>query len=300
MPPTFSDAHYSPADRIRGLVRSLRPWQWYKQVVMFIGVIFSLNAFELGAWLTTFAGAALFSLTSGAMYVFNDVADREADRNHPKKRHRPIASGQVPVGLSVGVTVALLAGSLGLSWLLDPLFFGLLLIYVVQNLAYSSFFKSLVLVDVFVIAIGFVIRAVAGVVFIDVPVSPWLVLCTFAAALMLAIGKRRNELATVNDVGTTRQSLDSYTSGLLEFMFAVTSAALLVAYSLYTFFAQRRSMMLTIPFAFYAVFAFAHFVKNSDLERIERILIQPELLFAFVLWALLTALILYSPIGVIP
>ncbi len=299
MPSTLSDVEYSTADRIDGLVRSLRPWQWYKQVVMFVGVVFSLNALELGAWLVTFAGAVLFSLTSGAMYVFNDIADRKSDRNHPTKRHRPIASGQVPVQLAVVAGTVLLFGSLTLSWLLDPLFLQLLLVYVVQNVAYSAFLKSLVLVDVFVIAIGFVIRAVAGVVLISAPVSPWLVLCTFAAALMLAIGKRQNELTVVDDTGTTRRNLESYTQGLLESMFAVTSAALLVAYSLYTFFAQRRSMMLTIPLAFYAVFAFAHFVRNSDIERVERILVQPELLFTFLLWALLVALVLYSPLGAV-
>jgi 4-hydroxybenzoate polyprenyltransferase len=290
---------YTPADRIRGFVRSLRPWHQYKQIVMFIGVIFSLSAFSIDAWILTLVGAGLFSLTSGAMYIFNDVADVEEDRNHPKKRHRPIASGQLPVRMAVPLAVVILVGSVALSWSLEPIFTGLLLFYVVQNVAYSLYLKSVVPVDVFVIAIGFVIRAVAGVVLIRAPVSPWLVLCTFVAALMLAIGKRQNEIVAVDHAQETRSSLGSYTPDLLRYMFTVTSATLLVAYSLYTFFAQRRAMMLTIPLAFYAVFMFAHFVKNTELERIERILIQPRLLLAFLIWGLVIAIVLYSPVGAV-
>ena len=238
----------------------------------------------------------MFSLTAGATYILNDVADREADRNHPRKRHRPIASGQVPVSVGVATSLVGYAVAAAGSWLLDPVFFGLVAVYVGQNVAYSAFLKQYLFVDLFSISAGFVLRAIAGVVLLSVRLSPWILLCTFLTALMLGVSKRLGEHDEAADAGAVRASLDAYSTDTLRFLLGVVATLLLMSYSLYTFFARELEMMATIPFAFYAVFSYVHLTleQNGASEPAALLLVRPMLVNFFV-WTVTIILVLYGP-----
>jgi len=248
---------------VSGLVKEMRPWQWYKQTVLLLGLIFSRSLFDPVAVTNVSLGIVAFCAIAGTTYIGNDILDIEEDRNHPRKKHRPIASGQVPISVAISFAFLLFAGGLALSWLLGPLFFLVVLMYLGQNALYSSFLKEIVIVDVIVIAIGFVLRAIAGVVAIDVSLSPWLVVCTFLGALMLALGKRRHEMVVSDNPAASRSTLGEYTEETLDQLLVVVLAALVVSYSLYTFFRGRPWMMSTLPFAFFAAFRY-HFLSHTQ------------------------------------
>lgn len=291
---------YSPKTRstgesvLFGLLYSLRPWQWYKQLVIYIAVIFSGSAGTLDAWIQTTIGALLFSIVAGSTYLLNDVSDRSADRQHPRKKHRPIASGQVSASLATMCAVILYVVAGVLSWRLNPLFFGLIALYVGQNILYSFSLKNYLFVDLFSISAGFVIRAVAGVILLSVELSPWIVLCTFLTALMLGVTKRWGEHQETDKPAAFRKTLNSYSKETLQFLLGSVATLLLISYTLYTFFASEIVMMLTIPFAFYAVFRFVHltFVQEGVSEPVSLLVDQPTLL-NFVLWGVTTVLVLY-------
>jgi len=279
---------------LRGLVYEARPWQWYKQLILYVAVVFSGSAGAVDAWVVTTLGAILFSAIASATYLLNDVKDREADRQHPRKRHRPIASGQVAPGHAVVVALLLYVCAGALSWRLDPVFFGLVGLYVGQNVLYSYGMKSLLFVDMFSISAGFVVRAVAGVVLISAPLSPWFLLCAFLAALMLAVSKRWGEQQETEDPTAVRESLSRYTDQTLEFMLWSVATMLLMAYALYTFSVSNISMMLTIPFAFYAVFWFVHLTYvNGGHSEPASLLLERASLTNFALWSLTTLAVLY-------
>jgi 4-hydroxybenzoate polyprenyltransferase len=276
------------------LIYEVRPWQWYKQAILFLAVVFSGEAVDPNAWLQATAGATLFSAMAGATYIFNDVNDLEEDRKHPRKRHRPIASGQVSVPLALAVGSVIYAVSGYLAWRLNTQFFYLIALYVGQNVLYTLVFKKYMLMDLLSISFGFVIRAISGVVLISVELSPWLILCTFLAALMIGVSKRLGERAEVSEPTEIRESLGGYTEELLKFMFASVATMLLISYSLYTFFTHGLITMCTIPFAFYAVFRYAHLtlVNDGASEPVE-LLLDRGIVANFVLWGATTMIVIY-------
>jgi 4-hydroxybenzoate polyprenyltransferase len=281
---------------VAGLAYSLRPWQWYKQLIIFVPVAFSFqyfDAMDLTVWLRVVAGAVVFTFTAGAVYLLNDIADIEEDRKHPRKKHRPIASGQVSVPVAAGVAIPVIVAAPVAGWWIRPAFGGLLGVYVLQNILYSAGLKNLVFVDLMVIGVGFVLRAVAGVVLVDAPISPWLVLCTFLTALLLGIGKRQAELDPGGDDGSTRKSLSEYSVDLLRAMFVSVSSVLLVSYSLYTFFVRSNAMMLTIPFALFAVFRYGYLTIEKGMTRPQRLFLDGPMLANLIVWALVALTILY-------
>lgn len=248
-----------------GLVREMRPWQWYKQSLLLIGIVFSKNLLDPAMWGRVGLAVASFCAMAGAVYIFNDISDVEEDRNHPTKRHRPIASGQMSVPVAAGFALVLVTGALSVGYALDLAFLLVVATYAVQNVVYSTYLKDVVLVDVLVIAIGFVLRAVGGVVAIDVYLSPWLVVCTFLAALLLALGKRRQELETAENPADTRETLTEYTEKTIDQLLVVVMATLLISYSMYTFFRADHQMMLTLPFAFFGVFRYHHLTLTAGI-----------------------------------
>ncbi len=268
--------------------RAMRPGQWTKN-----GVV--LAAFFFGYWdrsqqldvldgLTRALPAALlFCLISSGMYLLNDVRDRISDQAHPEKRHRPVAAGRLAPACAarlgaLGLTIGLVAG-----WFLAPAFAGVAAAYVAIQLAYSFGLKHVALLDVFVIAAGFVLRAIAGAMVLDVAISPWLLLCTFLLALFLALCKRRQEksaMETTNGMPATRASLAGYDTRLLEILIAITAAATIVAYCLYTLSESTVAKFgtswlgFTIPFVIFGVFRYLDLVFRHDQgERPERILL---------------------------
>jgi 4-hydroxybenzoate polyprenyltransferase len=283
------------AGTVTGLLREIRPHQWYKQGILLLGIVFSQSVTDAAAWTQVLAAVAAFTAVAGATYVFNDISDVEEDRRHPEKRNRPIASGQVSIPLAAGFAVALLVGGIATAYLVTPLLLGILLAYLAQNALYSLFLKEIALVDVMVVAIGFVLRAVAGVVAIGVFLSPWLIVCTFLLALVLALGKRRHELAAAANPAETRAVLDSYTEETLDQLLIVVTATLLVAYALYTFFRADTAMMLTLPFAFFGVFRYHLLVNTTDIAgRPEYLLTDRPSVVNLACWGVIAVGVLYD------
>jgi 4-hydroxybenzoate polyprenyltransferase len=286
------------------LVLSLRPSQWTKNLIIFAALGLAKRLLDPHAIAYAVAAFAIFCVLSGVVYLINDVADREADRRHPVKMRRPIASGAVPVG--VALTTALVLAVVALTaafWLRVP--FGLLAVtYVGLLTLYSGPLKHIVIIDVLTIAIGFVIRAAAGAVVIDEPISPWLYVLTILLALFLALSKRRHELVLLADRATGhRRSLEEYSPYLLDQMISVVTASTLVAYAIYTVSPdtiqkfQTNRLGLTLPFPLYGIFRYLYLVhqKEGGGSPSDMLFNDRPLLVCVALWAVTIALIIYGP-----
>jgi 4-hydroxybenzoate polyprenyltransferase len=281
---------------------SLRPRQWVKNLFVFAGLIFSQKLFTpaLGAACAAFA---IFCALSGAIYLINDVADRERDRLDPKKRLRPVAAGRLGPGAATATAAALILASLVAGTLLPRAFLAAAVGYVGLLVAYSVWLKHIVIVDVLVVASGFVLRAVAGAVAIDVEMSGWLLICTILLALFLALGKRRYEsLALGADAAAHRPILAEYSPALLDQMIAVVTASTVTAYALYTMspetVAKFRTHLLpaTLPLVLYGIFRYLYLLYRRQLggQPSELFLSDRPLLVNAVLWILGVLLIIYG------
>lgn len=286
------------------LVLSLRPAQWTKNLIVFAGLIFGQRLLDPGAILLATAAFAVFCALSGGVYLLNDIADREADRIHPLKRFRPIASGQVPISAAWGLAAALGAGGLAAAFALR-FELGLVSVgYVLLLALYSGPLKHVVIIDVLTIAIGFVLRAVAGAVVIAEPVSHWLLIVTVLLALFLALSKRRHELVLLADGATNhRPILEEYSPYLLDQMISVVTASTLVAYAFYTVSPDTiqkfntDKLGLTLPFPLYGIFRYLYLVhqKEGGGSPSDMLLNDKPLLVCVLLWAVTVALIIYGP-----
>jgi 4-hydroxybenzoate polyprenyltransferase len=285
----------------RALLNALRPRQWTKNGLLFIALAFTLNLQETGLLMRSVGAFACFCALSSAGYLLNDVVDVEADRTHPTKRLRPIAAGQLSVGLAAGLGVALALGGLLGAFSINVLLGMLALAYGLLTAVYSLTLKHIVLLDIFGIAGGFVLRAAAGAVAINVPISPWLYIATLLGALLIALGKRRTELETLGVEAAVghRRNLQSYSIEFIDQLILVVSSAALMTYALYTFSAENlprnHSMMLTIPIVLYGLFRYLFLVRQGDVGAApEELLFRDRpLLAAVAVWALLAVTILY-------
>ncbi len=286
------------------LLRSLRPRQWIKNLFVFAGLVFSRNAFEPSLLMSTGLAFLLFCLLSGGVYLINDVLDYDRDRLHPQKRYRPIASRELPRPVGAAVGTGLLVGGLLAAFALGRAFGLVALAYVLLLTAYSLALKNVVILDVLIIAIGFVLRAVAGVVVIGVEISSWLLICTVLLALFLAFGKRRHELLALPvNAADHRPILSEYTPQLLDQMVAVVTASTVTAYALYTLSTETveklhtRWLPLTIPFVLYGIFRYLYLLYRRELggNPSELFLTDRPLLLNLCLWALAVLVILYLP-----
>lgn len=262
---------------LKQILLTMRPKQWPKNFIVYLALIFSINLYwhptettELvnRLSLTTLA-VVLFCLISSAVYIINDLVDIEKDRTHPKKRNRPLASGKLKPAQAFMALTGILLLSIPIAFSLSLQFGIILSFYFVLNLAYSFVLKNLVIVDVFTVAAGFVLRAVAGAAVINVPISPWLYVCTILGALFLILNKRRNEMVLLdNDATNHRRVLQEYTPKLLDDMIAVVTPTTAMAYFLYTFSApnlpKNNAMMLTIPFVLYGIFRYQYLVHLKN------------------------------------
>jgi 4-hydroxybenzoate polyprenyltransferase len=255
---------------LTALFKTMRPRQWPKNGFVFFALVFDKQLFHLDAFLHTLGGFVLFCLVSSIVYIINDVADIEADRQHPKKKLRPLPSGTLPVNAAWTAAIVIIIISLPLAWLLSPGFAAVLAVYLLINLAYSRWLKHIPIVDVFIIAAGFVLRVEAGVTLIVVErFSPWLYVVTTLGSLYLGFGKRRAELTLLaQGAGAHRKVLDGYTIPLIDQYITIVSAATIVSFSFYTFSAPNlpanHSMMLTIPFFVYIIFRYLYLVQMTD------------------------------------
>lgn len=280
---------------LTGLVREIRPWQWYKQAVMLLGIVFSQNLLNLDAWLSLLVGIIAFTTVVSATYIFNDISDVEEDRNHPEKQHRPIASEKVSVPVATVFGLTLAGIGLGAAYSLGPLFLAIILAYIAQNALYSLVLKQYVFVDVLIVAIGFVLRAIAGVVAIEVFLSPWLIVSTFLLALVLAFGKRRNELEVAANPLETRDVLGEYSENSIDQLLVMVMATLLMSYSLYTFSRTDPTMMMTLPFAFFGVFRYHYLVHTTNVAgQPEYLLTDRPTVVNLILWGIVAIAVLYN------
>ena len=283
------------------LLKTMRPRQWTKNVFIFAALVFDKQLFNIDAFLRTLAGFALFCLISSCVYIFNDLADVEADRQHPEKKNRPIASGKLPVSTAWVAGIMLVLFTLAASFFLTRGFEAVLVIYFLINLAYSKWLKHIPILDVMIIATGFVLRVHAGVTLIQVErFSPWLYIVMTLLALFLGFGKRRAELALLaHGAGSHRKVLDGYTLPLLDQYIMIVSGTFIVAYSLYTFSAPNlpgnHSMMLTIPFVVYAIFRYLYLieVKHAGGAPEEILLSDRPFQLAMILWGLAVLAVFY-------
>lgn len=288
---------------LAAVVSSLRPRQWVKNLFVFAGVIFAQKLFTPLAW-TALATFTIFCALSGAVYVLNDVADRDKDRLHPRKRERPIASGRLPLGAALALAAALLVASLAASALIAPSLMAVALAYAALLGLYSVWLKHVVIIDVLVVAMGFVLRAVAGAVAIDVEISGWLLICTILIALFLALGKRRHEWLTLGEAAVRhRPILAEYSAGLLDQMIAVVTASTVTAYALYTMSPetvakfQTHWLPATLPFVLYGIFRYLYLLYHRQLggNPSELFLNDAPLLVNTALWMLGVLVIIYGP-----
>ncbi len=252
---------------LKALFKTMRPRQWTKNGFVFFALVFDKQLFHLEAFLRTLGGFALFCLISSVVYIINDIADLEADRQHPEKKKRPLPSGKLPLKIAWAAAIGLTVLVLPLGYLLAPAFSAMLAGYLVLNLAYSKWLKHIPIVDVLVIAAGFVLRVHSGVTLIEVErFSPWLYVVTTLGSLYLGFGKRRAELSLLDrGAGSHRKVLEGYTIPLLDQYVTIVSAATILAYSLYTFSApnlpENHSMMLSIPFVVYIIFRYLYLIQ---------------------------------------
>ena len=241
MTPAQRPQEQSPGLRARlaGLAVSSRPRQWPKNLLVLAALLFSREFHSGSSLLAAVAAMAIFTLATAGLYMLNDAIDASRDRQHPVKRHRPIAAGLVPVGLAVGVGALFSVAALALATLLAWPFGAALAVYLALQIGYSLVLKHLVILDLLAIAVGFVIRAVAGALVIEVPISPWLYICTFLLALFLAVGKRWAELGAEARSSAARPVLDRYTPEFLRTLIVITASATPLSYALYTFSAPQ-------------------------------------------------------------
>lgn len=252
---------------LRDLIRSFRVKQWIKNGFLFAGLIFDGQLFSVSAVLQTLLGFIIFNFITSAVYLVNDVFDIASDRQHPHKKDRPIASGKVSPRKAIIIAAVMVFLSLLAGFLLSRSFFLICAAYFLVNLMYSKWLKHVPILDVLIIALGFVLRVAAGVSLITVKqFSPWLYVVTTLLALYLGFGKRRAEMVLFADnTKMGRAVLDGYTLPFLDQLITIVSSATIVAYSLYTFSAtslpQGYSMMLTIPFVMYGIFRYLYLVQ---------------------------------------
>lgn len=284
----------------RGLIRALRPKQWAKNGLLFVALAFTLNLQNTQLLVDSLLAFAYFCALSSAGYLLNDVADVEADRQHPTKRRRPIASGLVPVPLALTLGALLAVGGVIGCALIRPELGAVAIAYLVLTAAYTLWMKHLVLLDLFGLAAGFVLRAGAGAVAIDVPISPWLYTATMLGALLIALGKRRSEIQVLGSAAADhRKNLESYTLQFIDQLVLIVSGAAVMTYALYTFSAENlpkdHSMMLTIPFVLYGLFRYLFLIQTTDVGGAPEDLLYRDrpLLIAVVLWAVTSVAILY-------
>lgn len=280
----------------------MRPRQWVtKNVFIFAALVFDKQLFIVNSFLRTLAGFALFCLISSSVYIFNDIADVEADRQHPEKKNRPIASGRLPMPVAWAAGIVLTVVTLTLGFLLAPSFGIVIGLYFLVNMAYSKWLKHIPIVDVIIISAGFVLRVGAGVALIQVErFSPWLYVVMTLLSLFLGFGKRRAELSLLaQGAGSHRKVLDGYTLPLLDQYIMIVSGTTIVAYSFYTFSAPNvpanHTMMLTIPFVVYAIFRYLYLVEVEKAGGApeEIVLSDRPFQIAMVLWAAAVVVIFY-------
>ncbi len=287
---------------ILDILVSMRPRQWVKNAFVLAALVFSKHLFEWSYLLPTLIAVGCFLVVSCAVYLLNDILDVERDRLHPQKRTRPLAAGRIPVAVATIVSILLFAAGIGASYVASPRLGHVVALYCALNVIYSGWLKRFVLIDVLIVAFGFLLRAMGGAVVIDVYISTWFILCSFTLALFLATVKRRQELVKLDDGASThRESLEQYSLAYLDQVISVLTSATLVCYALYAMGVGEdganlsRDMQWTIPFVLYGILRYLYVVYRQQGGESPTVVIWNDrpLQVTVVLWVLTSVLILY-------
>jgi 4-hydroxybenzoate polyprenyltransferase len=248
------------------LFLQMRPKQWTKNLLVFAALIFSIKEATINMFYHSILGFLLFSFISGCVYILNDYVDREADRLHPEKKYRPMASGQLNSSIAIFFGVVLFFVSVSAAFFQDFLFGSVLCIYFLMNVGYSLHLKNVVILDVMIIAAGFVLRAIGGGFIIGVPLTPWFIICTLLLALFLAVSKRRNEITLLKEGKTShRKVLAFYSPAFLDQLISIVTTAAVISYGLFTFTSGHTiQLMWTIPFVIYGIFRYLYLIYMED------------------------------------
>ncbi len=283
------------------IIGCLRVRQWTKNILIFAALVFSHHIHQPEYTLRVAAAFLLFSLVSGAVYILNDLVDVGRDRAHPVKKNRPIASGRVSTAAAVTLLAALTAVSLPTAFLLNMQFGLILVLYIAIQSLYSFRFKNVVILDVFVISLGFLLRVIGGAVVIEVPISNWILVCTMLLSLFLVLSKRRHELTLLEgEADSHRLILREYSPYLLDQMIGIVTSATLVAYTIFTMSSETiekfgPNMVLTVPFVLYGIFRYLYLVhrKNAGGSPEEVLLTDLPLQICIALYGVVSLLVIY-------
>jgi len=287
---------------IFALIEGMRPRQWIKNTFVLIAVVFGQRLYDMGAVIWSLGAFCIFCFLSSAVYLLNDVADYEKDREHPTKRNRPIASGRLPKSVALGAALVFAVGGVALSLAINTAFAALALSYLLLNLLYSFWLKHVVILDALMVALFFVLRAAAGAAAINVEISHWLLICTLLLALFISLSKRRHELVLLeNNASAHRASLTEYSAYLLDQMIGVVTASTLMAYILYTVDARTISvfgsdhLMYTVPCVIFGIFRYLYLIhqkgEGGDPDRI--LLSDRPFLINILVWAGIVGVVIY-------
>ena len=283
-----------------GLIKTMRPKQWAKNIFVFAPLVFDRKLLGVNYLIKTTIGFVLLCAVSGTVYIINDVVDAEKDRQHPKKSKRPIASGLLDARVAIIAAILILIIALPAGFFLNPFFGGILSGYLLMQVLYSLWLKNVVIIDVMIIAAGFMMRVAAGVPLAEAPISPWLYICMTLLALLIGFGKRRHELTLLKEnANAHRQSLQEYNISLLDHVISIVTASIVLAYALYTFSApnlpEEHTMMLSIPFLLYAIFRYLYLihVKGMGGAPEEIIFSDRPLQISVLLWGMSVIIVLY-------
>ena len=286
---------------LRGLLKTMRPRQWVKSVIVYAALVFDGKLLDLNLFLLTTVVFFAFCLLSSSVYIMNDMVDIEKDRQHPRKKARPLASGLLDIRFAAVAAVLLGLVSLIAGFLINPWVSVVLLVYLAQNVAYSFWLKNIVIIDVMVLSLGFLLRVVAGVIVVQVTnFSPWLYICVTLLALFLGFGKRRQEIVLLEgDAGSHRASLAEYNLPMLDQIMAMITTSTLIAYTFYSFDSAtalaHNKMLITVPFVFYFLARYLYLVHVRHLGGApdELLLEDRPLLINSVLWAATVVIVIY-------
>ena len=287
---------------LRGLIRTMRPHQWVKNLIIYAALVFDGKLFEPDLFLKTTLVVVCFSLVSSSVYIMNDLVDMEKDRQHPRKQSRPLPSGKLRPRFAIISAVILVTTGVGGAFLINPMVGVVTVAYILQNVAYSFYLKDIVIVDVMVLSLGFLLRVVAGSIVADVAhFSPWLYVCVTLLALFLGFGKRRQEIVLLEEGASAhRASLQQYNLAMLDQIMTIVITSTLVAYTLYTFEARTAlvsggRMLLTVPFVLYFIFRYLYLVhvEKKGGAPDELLLKDKPLLINTGLWAVAVVALIY-------
>lgn len=286
------------------LIKTLRPYQWYKNLLLFVGLIFSHNLSDAAHYLPVLLGFIFFCLMAGSIYIMNDVVDKKKDEQHPIKCKRPIASGELPENIAIlFMAIFVLGCPVGAFLFIGPYFSMILVIYFLLFVIYSYILKYVVILDVFTIGVGFVIRAIAGIIAVkEAQVSWWLIICTLFLALFLAMGKRRAEMIEMGEKKARkyRSVYSVYTVEMLNHFITLTACAMIVVYCLYSALAPHKGMVLTIPFVIFGVIKYMQLMYTDNFgAEPERIFANGFMLGNLVLWGSVVVFVLYGKVEIV-